>query len=77
MIGLPGMMHSIGKFLIVAGLVLVGAGLVFLLSDKIPWLGKLPGNFTVKKDSFTFYFPLATCLIISVVLSLILWLFRK
>lgn len=70
-------MNPIGKFLILAGLVLVGAGLVFLISDKIQWLGKLPGDFTVKKDNFTFYFPLATCLIISVVLSLIMWFFRK
>ena len=70
-------MNPIGKFLIVAGLVLIGAGLVFMLSDKIPWLGKLPGDFTVKKDNLTFYFPLATCLIISVVLSLILWFYRK
>jgi hypothetical protein len=70
-------MNPIGKFLILAGLVIVGAGLVFLISDKIQWLGKLPGDFTVKKDNFTFYFPLATCLIISVVLSLIMWFFRK
>lgn len=70
-------MNPIGKFLILAGLVLVVAGLIFMLSDKISWLGKLPGDFTVKKDNFTFYFPLATCLIISVVLSLILWFFRR
>ena len=70
-------MNPIGKLLIVFGLVLAAVGLLLLLSDKIPWLGRLPGDITVKRDNFTFYFPLATCLIISVVLSLILWLFRK
>ena len=70
-------MAPIGKLLIVFGLVLVGAGLLLLLSDKIPWLGRLPGDITVKRDNFTFYFPLATCLLISIILSLILWFFRK
>lgn len=71
------MMNPIAKLLIVAGLILVGMGLFFLLSDKVPWLGKLPGDITVKRDNFTFFFPLATCVLISVIVSLILWLFRK
>ncbi len=70
-------MNPIARILIVAGLVLLGAGLLLLLSDKIPWLGKLPGDITIKRDSFTFYFPLATCILISIILSLILWFFRK
>jgi hypothetical protein len=70
-------MASIGKLLIVFGLVIVGAGLILLLSDKIPWLGKLPGDIVIKRDNFTFFFPLATCILISIVLSLILWFFRK
>lgn len=70
-------MNPIAKLLIVAGLILVGVGLFFLLSDKVPWLGKLPGDITVKRDNFTFFFPLATCILISVIVSLILWLFRK
>jgi hypothetical protein len=70
-------MAPIGKFLIVVGLVVVGAGLLLLLSDKIPWLGRLPGDITIKRDNFTFYFPLATCILISVIVSLILWFFRK
>jgi hypothetical protein len=70
-------MAPIGKFLIVVGLVVVGAGLLLLLSDKIPWLGRLPGDLTIKRDNFTFYFPLATCIVISVIVSLILWFFRK
>lgn len=70
-------MNPIGRLLILAGLILLAAGLLLLLSDKIPWLGRLPGDITVKRDNFTFYFPLATCILISVVLSLILWFFRK
>ncbi len=70
-------MAPVGKVLILIGLVIVGAGVVLLLSDKIPWIGRLPGDITVKRDNFTFYFPLATCILISVILSLILWFFRK
>lgn len=70
-------MNPIGRLLILAGLILLAAGLILLLSDKIPWLGRLPGDITVKRNNFTFYLPLATCILISVVLSLILWFFRK
>ncbi len=70
-------MAPLGKLLIVLGLLLVGAGILFLLSDKIPWLGRLPGDITIKRDNFTFYFPLATCILISLIVSLIFWLFRK
>lgn len=70
-------MAPVGKVLILIGLVVVGAGVLLLLSDKIPWIGRLPGDITVKRDNFTFYFPLATSILISVILSLILWFFRK
>ncbi len=70
-------MAPIGKLLIVFGLILAAAGILLLFSDKIPWLGRLPGDITVKRDNFTFYFPLATCILISIILSLILWFFRK
>jgi thiosulfate reductase cytochrome b subunit len=70
-------MVSMGKLLILIGLVIVAAGLLFLLSDKVPWLGKLPGDITIKRDNFTFHFPLATCILISVIVSLILWFLRK
>ncbi|MCL5966207.1 MAG: DUF2905 domain-containing protein [Deltaproteobacteria bacterium] len=70
-------MAPIGKILIVAGLVLAGVGLLFLLSSKIGWIGRLPGDITIRRENFTFYFPLATCLLISVILSVLIWLFRK
>ena len=70
-------MPSLGKSLIVVGLIIAAAGVVLTLAGRIPWLGRLPGDIYVKKENFTFYFPLATSIIISIVLSLIFWLFRR
>jgi hypothetical protein len=70
-------MGGIGRILIYFGLLLVVLGVIFSLVGKIPWLGQLPGDITIERERFTFYFPLATCLIISVVLSLVLYLFRR
>ncbi|MDZ4343367.1 MAG: DUF2905 domain-containing protein [Candidatus Binatia bacterium] len=70
-------MAGMGKILIYLGLVLVVLGIIFSLVGKIPWLGHLPGDITIERERFTFYFPLATCLIISVVLSLVLYLLRR
>lgn len=70
-------MPGLGKLLIVSGVVLVLAGIVVSVADRVPWLGKLPGDILVRRDNFTFYFPLASCLLVSAVLSLILFLFRR
>jgi hypothetical protein len=70
-------MGGIGRMLIYLGLFLVIVGIAFSLIGKIPWLGHLPGDITIERERFTFYFPLATCLIISVVLSLVLYLLRR
>ncbi len=70
-------MGGVGRILIYLGLFLVIVGIVFTLIGKIPWLGHLPGDITIERERFTFYFPLATCLIISVILSLVLYLFRR
>lgn len=70
-------MTEMGRFLIIAGLLMAGFGLLLTFAGKIPWLGRLPGDIFIRKENFTFYFPLATCVIISVVLTLILWLFRR
>lgn len=61
----------------VAGLAVAAVGVLFLLSDKIGWIGRLPGDITVRRGNFTFHFPLATCILISLVASLLLWLLRK
>jgi len=62
---------------VVAGLVIAAVGALLLLSDKVGWIGRLPGDITVRRGNFTFYFPLATCIVISVVVSLLIWLLRK
>jgi hypothetical protein len=66
----------VARWLIVAGVVLIVLGLAWPLVAKLG-LGRLPGDIRIERDGFTFYFPLMTGLIISVVLSLILWLFRR
>ena len=70
-------MAGMGKILIYLGLVLVVLGIIFSLVGKIPWLGHLPGDITIERERFTFYFPLATCLIISIILSLVLYLLKR
>jgi hypothetical protein len=70
-------MSDLGRFLVIVGSILLVLGLVLWLGPKIPWLGKLPGDITYKRDNFTVYFPLGTCILLSVILSLILYLFRK
>jgi len=66
-----------GKILIIIGLVIAGLGLLFLLGGKIPWLGKLPGDFFYKGKNVTFYFPLATCIIISIILTIIMMFINR
>ncbi len=67
-------MVGIGKLLVLLGAVLVVVGLALMFAPKIPFLGKLPGDIHIKKDNVEFYFPLATSLLISVLLSAIFWL---
>jgi DUF2905 family protein len=64
---------NIAKILIVFGLLIVLAGVVLLLVGRVPWLGRLPGDIHYQRGNFTFYFPLATSLLLSVVLTLILY----
>ena len=65
------------KIIIIFGIVLVAIGVVLLFIEKIPFLGKLPGDILIKKEHFTFYFPLTTSIIISIIISLILYLLGK
>ena len=65
-----------GWMLLVVGLVIAGVGLVWILAPSIPWLGRLPGDIRIERDHFRFSFPLMTCLLLSLVLSLILWVIR-
>ena len=70
-------MSDLGRLLIVIGVILVILGAVFLLAPKIPWLGRLPGDISYQRGNFSFYFPLGTCILISIILTLIFWLFRR
>jgi hypothetical protein len=67
-------MMPFGKTLIVLGVVLVGVGLLVTFFDKIPFLGKLPGDIHIKRDNFQLYFPIATSVVLSLLLTLILWI---
>jgi len=68
---------GIGKSLIIIGAILILMGVVISISSKIPSIGRLPGDIFIKRDNFTFYFPLATSIIISIIISLVMYLFRK
>jgi hypothetical protein len=69
--------EGFGKVLIFLGLILVILGGVLLLLPKIPWIGKLPGDIFLKGEKVTFYFPITTCIIVSIVLTLIFAIFRR
>ncbi|AEB10220.1 DUF2905 domain-containing protein [Desulfobacca acetoxidans] len=70
-------MSGLGKTLILFGLILAGIGLILIIAPKIPWLGKLPGDITIEREKFTLYFPLGTCIVVSIILTLLFSLFRR
>lgn len=70
-------MVSVGKSLIGFGLLIAALGVLIILASKIPHLGRLPGDLYVQRKNFTFYFPLATSILVSVVLSLIFAFLRR
>lgn len=70
-------MAGLGKSLIIFGLIIIVFGIIITFAGKIPWLGRLPGDIQIKRDNFTFYFPLATCILLSVIVSLLLWLLKR
>jgi hypothetical protein len=70
-------MQQMGKFLVVVGFVVVLLGVALMFFDKIPFLGKLPGDISIKGENFRFYFPITTSIILSVVISVLLWSFSQ
>jgi Protein of unknown function (DUF2905) len=70
-------MAGFGKTLIYLGLFLVVVGVIFSLAGKLPWLGDLPGDIWIQRGRYSFYFPIATCILISVIVSLVLYFFRR
>ena len=63
--------QPLGRALIVLGVILTGFGLLLLVAPRIPWLGRLPGDILIQRERMTFYFPLASCLLASLLLSLL------
>lgn len=70
-------MSELGRWLMLFGVVLVAVGLLLTVGGKIPWLGRLPGDLYYKTDHLTFYFPIVTCVLISIIVSLLFHLFRR
>jgi hypothetical protein len=70
-------MPAIGKMFIILGIILIIVGIGFMVGDKIPFIGKLPGDIMIKKERFSFYFPITTSIIISIILTILFSLFRK
>ena len=70
-------MADLGRALIVLGLVIVAVGLLLVLAGRLPWLGRLPGDIAIHRGSWSFYFPLGTSILLSVILTLLLWLFGR
>ncbi len=66
-------MHDIGRLLVIIGAIIVLFGGLLMLSGRVPFVGRLPGDILVQKKNFTFYFPVATSILISIVLTLIFW----
>ncbi len=68
---------ALGKMLILLGVFIILIGLLLLIGEKIPWIGRLPGDIIIRKKNFTFYFPIVTSILISIILTLLFALFRK
>ncbi|NMA51457.1 MAG: DUF2905 domain-containing protein [Peptococcaceae bacterium] len=71
------MMENIGRLMVLAGIIIVICGVLLLLGGKFFGLGKLPGDLFIQKGNFTFYFPIATCILLSILLTIIFSLFRR
>ena len=70
-------MSDVGKLLIIFGVLIAVVGVVLVLIGRVPWVGRLPGDILIQRGNWTFYFPLATSLLLSVVLTLLVWLLGR
>ena len=70
-------MMGLGRMLIVAGVVLVAAGLLITFADRFTPLGRLPGDITYRRGNFTFYFPVVTSILLSLLLTAVMWLLNR
>ena len=72
-----GPIHELGKLLLIFGIFMVVVGLFLIFAPKIPFIGRLPGDIVIRRGNFTFYFPLATSILLSVFLTILFSIFRK
>ncbi|ACI20979.1 MULTISPECIES: DUF2905 domain-containing protein [Thermodesulfovibrio] len=70
-------MNEIGKFLILIGIITIIIGLILMLTGKIPFIGRLPGDIVIERKNFIFYFPLGTSILLSIIISLIFYLLSR
>lgn len=70
-------MPDLGKVLVIIGLLIAGIGALLWSGVGRGWIGRLPGDIHYTRDNFSFHFPIVTCVVISIIVSVILWLFRK
>ncbi|SIT85460.1 DUF2905 domain-containing protein [Pontibacter indicus] len=71
-------MQPLGKYIVIIGIAVVVIGLiVWLAGDKLGWFGNLPGDIRVERENFKFFMPITSMILLSIVLSLLLWLFRR
>jgi hypothetical protein len=70
-------MADLGRMLIVIGVVVVVLGVALMLFGRVPWIGRLPGDIHVERGNWTFYFPLGTSILLSLVLTLVFWLMGR
>jgi Protein of unknown function (DUF2905) len=71
-------MQEVGKFVVIVGLLMVAAGVIlWRFPSLFGWVGKLPGDISLQKGNFSFYFPIVTCILVSIGITLLSWLFRR
>lgn len=70
-------MQELGRTLVILGVVVAAVGGVLLFAGKVPWFGRLPGDIVVRREHFTFYFPIVTSIVVSLVITLLLNLFFR
>ncbi len=69
-------MSNPGWVLLIVGLIIAGIGLVWILVPSVPWLGRLPGDIVIENENSRFYFPVVTCILLSLLLSGVMWVIR-
>lgn len=70
-------MSDLGRALVIVGAVIAVVGIVLMVAGRVPWIGRLPGDIHIRRGNWSFYFPLATSLLLSVLLTLMFWLIGR